>query len=846
MKKYIKFLILIVLCFVVFNSNAQQNDTLKIERNKQGIVNFAHFKPNSERKIQEGTTFLKTFLHAKTDDDFRLIKETNDELGFSHLRFQQYYKGVKVENSEYLIHGSNGIIESINGDFKPVTLSSVKPSLNEKQALQKALNYVHAKKYKWEDTAYEKFKKENTKDANATYYPKGEPVIVKDYLTGSKQMKLAWKFTISSLEPYNEQWVYVDATNGEIVGDTPLLLNSNATGNAETLYSGTVGITCDSYSGGYRLYETRSTTPNHSVNVHTWNCLSQSNLTNAVEFSNTNVNWTIGNWAAISQDQAALDAHWAAEKVLDYWSTIHSRNSLDNQGLAITGYVHFYDPSSTAGWPNNAQWDGNNHVLKYGDGDGGTNFNQLVALDVVAHEMGHGIAQYTAGFSSTDHRQECDALNEGFSDIWGACVEDWATTNKQTWLSGEEFVNPNFTCLRDMQNPNSLTAWEGPHPDTYQGTFWDLNGEPHINSTVLSHWFYLLSEGSNGVDTNDNNDSFYVSGIGISDAQKIAFRAETNLNSSATFADARTQTILAAANLFGATSNQVIQTTNAWYAVGVGEQFSNYPISGPSYVCPNTEVTFTVNNAPPNYSWDYSPNLDTVVGNPGTFTTSFLKGDAWVSISVNEAEVGRKEFVIGSEVTGIDQISFAGKNRYYVSPACAGELNNIWILEWQGMDLLVDKPDTVYGRNYVDVVSTTNPNNLTIATLTLKQGGYTYTKFITIMGVDVGLDGIHLPDPFDPVLTFSPNPTVGETTISIEQGSANDTSLKSASTETTFNENAEWDLEVYDSMQSLKLKKQKQKGKSITINTQSWKEGVYMVRVKYKDDIITGKLVVKK
>uniref|UniRef100_UPI003216E0A6 T9SS type A sorting domain-containing protein n=1 Tax=uncultured Draconibacterium sp. TaxID=1573823 RepID=UPI003216E0A6 len=95
-------------------------------------------------------------------------------------------------------------------------------------------------------------------------------------------------------------------------------------------------------------------------------------------------------------------------------------------------------------------------------------------------------------------------------------------------------------------------------------------------------------------------------------------------------------------------------------------------------------------------------------------------------------------------------------------------------------------------------------------------------------------------------LAISPNPTSGETTLSIEEGSPEEPTLKSASTETTFDENAEWDLEVYNNMQSLKLKKQKLKGKSTSINTQSWKEGIYMVRVKYKDDIITGKLVVKK
>lgn len=97
-----------------------------------------------------------------------------------------------------------------------------------------------------------------------------------------------------------------------------------------------------------------------------------------------------------------------------------------------------------------------------------------------------------------------------------------------------------------------------------------------------------------------------------------------------------------------------------------------------------------------------------------------------------------------------------------------------------------------------------------------------------------------------PLLSIFPNPSTTETTISIEQGSTEGNSLKSASVETTFDQDAEWDLEVYDSMQSLKLKKQKLKGGSATINTQSWKEGVYMVRVKYKDEMLIGKLVVNK
>ena len=597
MKETHKLLTLILLCLIAFSSNGQQSDTLKMQRNDQGIVNFAHFKPNPERKIQDGSNFLKTFLIAKPDDEFRLIKETIDELGISHLRFQQYYKGVKVENSEYLIHGRNGIIETVNGDFKQVALNSVTPSTDEKSALGKALEYVHAKKYKWEDEDYEKFTKERNGNPEATYFPKGELVIIKDYLAGNKEMKLAWKFTISSLDPYNEQWIYIDAISGKVIGNTPLLLDSNTSGSAETLYSGTVGITCDSNSGSYRLYETRTSTPTHTVNIHTWNCLSQSNLTNAVEFRNSNPNWTPGNWAAISQDQAALDAHWAEENVLDYWSSVHTRNSFNNQGLPVVGYVHFYKANDPAGWPNNAQWDGNNHLMLYGDGDGGINFHPLVALDVVAHEMGHGIAQYTANFYSLYHNQECDALNEGFSDIWGACVEHWAAPNKQMWLMGEEIVNAASTCLRDLHNPNSFTALEGPHPDTYLGDFWDLNGESHNNSTVLSHWFYLLSQGSNGNETNDNGDCFNITAIGINDAQYVAFGTELMLNSSASYSDARNMSIQAATNHFGANSNQVIQTTNAWYAVGVGEEYQ-YQISGPANVYFNSMNHYSVPSIP--------------------------------------------------------------------------------------------------------------------------------------------------------------------------------------------------------------------------------------------------------
>ncbi len=86
------------------------------------------------------------------------------------------------------------------------------------------------------------------------------------------------------------------------------------------------------------------------------------------------------------------------------------------------------------------------------------------------------------------------------------------------------------------------------------------------------------------------------------------------------------------------------------------------------------------------------------------------------------------------------------------------------------------------------------------------------------------------------LMVIAPNPTSGETTLTIE----------STSEEKTVDENTEWELEVYSPSQALKEKRTKLRGNSTTIQTHGWKEGVYVVRVKYKDEILSGKLVVKK
>jgi bacillolysin len=124
-----------------------------------------------------------------------------------------------------------------------------------------------------------------------------------------------------------------------------------------------------------------------------------------------------------------------------------------------------------------------------------------------------------------------------------------------------------------MSNPNLYSQ-----PAYYKGKYWYAgtsdNGGVHTNSGVLNYWYYLVSVGKSG--TNEAGSAYAVTGLGLTDAAKILFRAESvYLTSSATYASARTATINAATDLFGATSTQAQAVTNAWYAVGVGAAYGS-------------------------------------------------------------------------------------------------------------------------------------------------------------------------------------------------------------------------------------------------------------------------------
>jgi len=112
---------LLTYCSVLYS---QQEDILRSQRNAQGVIQFARFasSENPERIISNDTSFLRTMLQAKEGDEFRLINERTNRAGITTKRFQQYYRGIKVYNAQYLIHSRNNFIEAMNGDFQDINI----------------------------------------------------------------------------------------------------------------------------------------------------------------------------------------------------------------------------------------------------------------------------------------------------------------------------------------------------------------------------------------------------------------------------------------------------------------------------------------------------------------------------------------------------------------------------------------------------------------------------------------------------------------------------------------------------------------------------------------------------
>lgn len=574
---------------------------------KPTFIEFKSSSSNFRLAAANPVEVMKEVLALKPTDNLLSFKQEKDDLGFTHTRYQQYYKNIPVEGGIYLAHQKGGLLDCINGSFLSIPDITITPAFSEAVALTKVLASVGAKKYKWEDEAELQALREAFQDPNLNFDPKGTLTIYpkNGEYTDAGDFRLAYKFNIFAAEPESRANIYIDAKTGEIIGREELIHTADTPGKAITKYSGEQEIVTDMVSStSYRLRET-----GRGKGIQTMNAKTSSSVAGAVDFTDTDNTWNNVN---AQWDEAATDAHWATEMTWDYFMKVHNRNSVDGNGFKLINYVHVQKNWFNASW--------NGQYMQYGDGPASTG-KPLTAIDIGGHEMAHGV---TSNSANLVYQNESGALNESFSDIFGNMVEYYAKPTVASWDMGEA-----IGAIRNMKDPGIYKD-----PDTYKGTNWATGtadqGGVHTNSGVQNKWFYILSIGEKG--TNDIGSAYDVTGITREKAAKIAFRnLTTYLTSSSNYAAARTNALKAAKDLYGDCSAEYVATGDAWYAVGVGAKITGcalVPVANfnadKTTSCDGVVVfTDKSTNAPTSWAWDFGDGQTATTQNPThTYTAS--------------------------------------------------------------------------------------------------------------------------------------------------------------------------------------------------------------------------------
>jgi len=263
-----------------------------------------------------------------------------------------------------------------------------------------------------------------------------------------------------------------------------------------------------------------------------------------------------GEGDAATGDKAADEAYDGSGRTYDFYNKVFQRNSIDGRGIRIDSSVHYSVDFS------NAQWNG--RQMLYGDGDGRL-FNRFTAaLDVIGHELTHGVTQYSAAL---EYHDQPGALNEHFSDVFGIMVKQHAlkqSAKKSDWLIGVGIFTSGVRgdAVRSMKAPGSAyndpTIGRDPQP-AHMSNFvktHDDSGGVHINSGIPNHAFYLLATSLGGNAWDVAGKIWYVTLT-----QKLGHTADFQRCADATFT--------VAGELHGKGSEPQQAVAAAWKAVGI-------------------------------------------------------------------------------------------------------------------------------------------------------------------------------------------------------------------------------------------------------------------------------------
>ncbi len=562
--------------------------------------------PNSDRNwiyIQPGlaiepVSFFITFKQAMNlgnSDEMRLVKTETDHIGFTHYRFHQFYKSLRVISAEFTLHAKAGKLLTANGSMTVGLIQTPGIQKSRETALQQALQYFPAERYAWQSPQLEAEYKAQQHNAAASFKPLGELVWVSTGAEGDQSnpayYALAYVFDIYSAAMQGKR-IFVSAESGVILKAFPLTYTCTATNVTTNFYNVQVFSTRlipGSNPPSYNLWNDCQTA---FVRTRNWN----SDLSMAPDF----VSGINNDWSAAA---SAATSHWGTERSYSYFLNTHGRLGWNNANGGVNVYQNALfcsnPPSCTLTNSNNASF--SNGFMSIGNRGNANTIDDWNSLDIIAHEFTHGVTE--SSFANLIYSKESGALNESFSDIFGAtCHASIFGLSGNTWLVGFDRKNPANTSIslyiRNMANPNDRSD-----PDTYLGTNWvstttptDVGGDNwgvHSNSGVQNYMYYLLTSGGSG--TNDNGTPFSLIGIGITAAREIAYRALTvgYLFTNSDYAQARTAWVHAAVDLYGECSLQAIETGKAWAAVGLQPPVNNTTINVPCGTYGGSVVSLT-------------------------------------------------------------------------------------------------------------------------------------------------------------------------------------------------------------------------------------------------------------
>ncbi|MBV2357670.1 M4 family metallopeptidase [Streptomyces sp. J2-1] len=458
-----------------------------------------------------------------------VVKDAN---GTVHTRYERTYGGLPVLGGDLVVHTAKsgrtqGVTRATGATIK---VASLKPQVSaataEKQAVGAAKTLGSAK------TSSDGARK-------VVWAGSGKPVLAYETVVGGLQ---------DDGTP-NQLHVITDAATGKKL----YAYQGIETGVGNTQYSGKVDLTTAQSGSTYTLTDA-------SRGGHKTYDLDHGTSGQGTLFSQSEDTW--GDGTVNNAATAAADAAYGAQETWDFYKNTFGRNGIKNDGTGAYSRVHYGNSYV------NAFWDDSCFCMTYGDGQGDS--DPLTELDVAGHEMSHGVTSNTAGLEYTG---ESGGLNEATSDIFGTGVEFYADSaaDPGDYLIGEQIdINGDGTPLRYMDKPSK----DGGSADYWSSSVGGL--DVHYSSGVANHFFYLLAEGSgaktvNGVSYDSpTQDGSTVTGIGRDKALQIWYKALTSYFTSTTdYAAARTGTLKAAGDLYGADSAEYKAVEAAWTGVNV-------------------------------------------------------------------------------------------------------------------------------------------------------------------------------------------------------------------------------------------------------------------------------------